>query len=108
MFFQSILEVLPRRYDVALAINKLESEVPQDPEERREILSKLICISRGRALLPITVSYLELFGEVDNKRQVVQHIFINASDAVIDQMGTEEKSQQEDLGVVVVVLVEGP
>lgn len=85
---QRHLKVLLRVNLVAISIKESEGEVTDDPHERREELCQLIWVTlefarRSRAGLAYTgavharVLHLNRLGEVNDKREVLQSLFID-------------------------------
>lgn len=42
-----------------------------------------------------------------NEREVADCIFVNGTHAVVDKVATEQKSEKENLGVVIFVFIKG-
>ena len=62
----------------------MEREVADDPHERWEVLRVLLRIG---VFIGATSLDLDVLGQVDNQRQVVQFGLINGLLAVIDEVG---------------------
>lgn len=51
---------------------------------------------------------LDVFGQVDNEAEVLDGIFVDATDGVVDEAGGEEYREGENADVVGGVFVKGP
>jgi len=104
LFSQSILEVLFGCNVIPMGILKFQWEVSDHPEEWRKVTWKLLWIG---ILITLFCTNLKLIWEVHDEGKVLQSVLIYSAHWIINEIGAEEKSQEEDSGVMILILVEG-
>ena len=99
---ERLLEIVLLRDAVSELILQSEREVAENPEEAWKVHRQLV----GVEVLVSTLD-LERLGEVDDEAQVVEGVLVDGAHAVVHEQGAHQESQQEDLRVVILLLVEG-
>lgn len=85
MVRESLLEILFWGDLLAFLVDKLESEVSNDPHERWEILGIFfrvdVILIKSRAL------DLDMLGQINNQGEVLEGVLIDRTNRVIDEVG---------------------
>jgi hypothetical protein len=100
---ERFLEILFTSDWFLLRVNKLQCEVTHYPHETREVLCILfwVCFLFDTAGLNLNV-----LGQVYDKTQLLQGVFIDATNAVIYEKTSKQNRKWEDPNVVVGIFVQ--
>lgn len=112
MYLEGIVEILFRGNGIAVLVHELEGKVADHPVEGWEVLGEIFKFLVGLVtmggLMNLIPFELDVFGQVDNEAEVLDGIFVDATDGVVDEAGGEEYGEGENANVVSGVFVKGP
>ena len=101
LFLKWLLQVVFLSDAISLLIFQSEGKITQNPEETREIHSHFIWVHFFLATFD-----LQGLAQVDNEAEIVQCVLINGTHAIVYQQWTHQKRQKENLGIVILLLIE--
>ena len=105
MVGKCLLKILLRGDLLSLLVDQLKGEVPDNPHEGWKILGVFLWVHV--ILVEPRLFDLDVLGQIDDQREVLEGVLINRSNRVVDEVRREEDSQREDSHVMVGVFIKG-
>ena len=87
-----------------IGIDKLKSEIPDNPHQTREVLSILIWIS---IIIATSGLDLNILSQINDQTQIVQFCFIDGLLAVIYEVRCQQNCERKDAHIVILLFVGG-
>ena len=79
LLHQSVFQILLRRNHVSLVVLQLQSEVPENPEQAREILGDFVDFE-----LFFVFAEPQIFRQIHNQAQIVKRLFVDGPERIIN------------------------